>query len=138
MSNPKEHIKVVSAAIMRDGRYLITQRMKKAVLPELWEFPGGKVEQEEADAGALERELVYRLGLNVTIGELLSTVVRDYTNYKLELHLYACDIGSQKPQALQVQDLAWVDSQHFNNYRFTPADEDSMNALLFASSNDGL
>ena len=31
--------RVVSAEISRDGKYLISQRSMKAVLPLLWEFP---------------------------------------------------------------------------------------------------
>ena len=33
---------IVTAEIERDGRYLITQRPERGVLPGLWEFPGGK------------------------------------------------------------------------------------------------
>ena len=43
-------IRVVAAVIERDGRYLITQRRPAAVLPPLWEFPGGRVEEAETDA----------------------------------------------------------------------------------------
>ena len=51
------HLRVVAAVIARDDRYLITQRRPSAVLPGLWEFPGGKVEEGETDAGALKREV---------------------------------------------------------------------------------
>jgi 8-oxo-dGTP diphosphatase len=50
-------IRVVAAVIERDGCYLITQRRPNAVLPLLWEFPGGKVEEGETDAAALRREV---------------------------------------------------------------------------------
>ena len=55
---PKRSITVVSAAIIREGRYLITQRNEHAMLPLLWEFPGGRVEDGESDEEALVRELV--------------------------------------------------------------------------------
>ena len=51
----KPHVRVVAAEIQRDGLYLITQRRESAVLPLLWEFPGGRVEEGEADAEALRR-----------------------------------------------------------------------------------
>ena len=56
-SPPARTIRVVSAVIERGGRYLITQRRATAVLPLLWEFPGGRVEPAETDAAALEREV---------------------------------------------------------------------------------
>ena len=54
-------IRVVAAVIEREGRYLITQRRPTAVLPLLWEFPGGRVEDSETDAAALKREVRHRL-----------------------------------------------------------------------------
>ena len=63
MSGDKRRIEVVSAAIIRDGAYLITQRLERAVLPLMWEFPGGKVEAGETQQAALARELKYRLGV---------------------------------------------------------------------------
>ena len=43
------HLRVVAAVIGRSERYLITQRRPSAVLPGLWEFPGGRVEEGESD-----------------------------------------------------------------------------------------
>ena len=51
-------IRVVAAVVQRNDRYLITQRRATAVLPLLWEFPGGRVEDGESDAavvGAVEK-----------------------------------------------------------------------------------
>ena len=56
------------------GRYLITQRRPTAVLPSLWEFPGGRVEEGETDEQALAREVLYRLGVSVEVGQLVSFV----------------------------------------------------------------
>ncbi len=127
----KRRITVVSAAIVRDGRYLITQRLDKAVLPGLWEFPGGKVEEGESDEVALRRELEHRLGVCAGVGERLAVNEQEYPNYVVELHLYRCDLGDAEPSAVNVKQMRWVTSSDFDNYEFTPADERSMNALLF-------
>jgi ADP-ribose pyrophosphatase YjhB (NUDIX family) len=69
----KPHIRVVVARIERGGRYLITQRMPHAVLPLLWEFPGGRVEEGEQDEDALVRELRENLdNMNIIITTLLA------------------------------------------------------------------
>lgn len=130
----KQRIRVVSAAIVRDGRYLITQRQEKAVLPLLWEFPGGKVEPGESDEAALKRELGERLGVDATVEEHISSTEREYDKYIVELHLYCCDIGSAQPVVRNVRDLRWVGSSEFGAYSFTPADQKSMDALLFAKT----
>ena len=61
-------IRVVAAVLERDGRYLITQRRPTAVLPLLWEFPGGKVEPGETDSQALKREHVRDSGTHTVCG----------------------------------------------------------------------
>ena len=132
MSKPE--IRVVSAAIERDGRYLITQRREQAVLPLLWEFPGGKVEPGENDETALRRELSERIGARVVVKEHLSKTSQEYEKYVVELHLYRCDLGALEPRPVNVRDLRWVTSGEFGEYDFTPADEESMDALLFGPS----
>ncbi|MEC8423914.1 MAG: NUDIX domain-containing protein, partial [Myxococcota bacterium] len=59
----KPHIRVVAAEIVRDGRFLITQRRPEATMPLLWEFPGGRVEEGETDAAALARELAEEMDI---------------------------------------------------------------------------
>ncbi|AKF05797.1 (deoxy)nucleoside triphosphate pyrophosphohydrolase [Sandaracinus amylolyticus] len=137
MSEPRRTIRVVAAVVERNGRYLITQRRPNAVLPLLWEFPGGKVEAGETDSEALRRELLERLGVDSEVGEWISETVWDYEHYRVELTLYECTIrpdaagrGPADLQALAVHAYRWVTSDEFDQYEFTPADEASMNKLL--------
>lgn len=126
----RSSIRVVAAVIERGGRYLITQRRATAVLPLLWEFPGGRVETGETDATALKREVKHRLGVDVTPGELISFVTHPYEKYSVDLHLYECELSSGEPEAVNVADFRWVPSSEFESYDFTPADELSMSKLL--------
>jgi 8-oxo-dGTP diphosphatase len=123
-------IRVVAAMIEQDGRYLITQRRPAAVLPLLWEFPGGKVEPGESDTTALEREVLHRLGVSVGVGKLISFVRHPYERYTIDLHLYECHLTAGTPKKLNVHDFAWVQSDEFEHYPFTPADEISVAKLL--------
>lgn len=123
-------IRVVAAVIERDGQYLITQRRPNAVLPLLWEFPGGRVEADETDATALRREVRHRLGVEIEPGQLISFVSHPYERYTVDLYLYECAVTSGEPTALAVNDFRWVSSIEFDRYAFTPADEASMNKLL--------
>jgi 8-oxo-dGTP diphosphatase len=123
-------IVVVAAVIEEGGRYLITQRRETAVLPLLWEFPGGKVEPGESDVAALAREVRHRLGVAIEVREKMNVVRHDYEKYSVELHLYACRISSGSPEARHVRDFRWVTSSEFDGLEFTPADERSMSQLL--------
>ena len=123
-------IRVVAAVIERDGRYLITQRRPAAVLPLLWEFPGGRVEDSETDAAALKREVRHRLAVDIEAGQMISFVSHPYERYVVDLYLYECNIVAGELDALAVNAFKWVTSAEFDQYAFTPADEASMNKLL--------
>lgn len=127
---PQPTIRVVAAVVERDGHYLITQRRPSAVLPLLWEFPGGRVEQGETDRDALRRELGERLGAEISVGQMISFVSHPYEHYTVELYLYECKLETDALTALAVNDFRWVRSEDFDAYAFTPADEASMAKLL--------
>jgi 8-oxo-dGTP diphosphatase len=123
-------IRVVAAVLERDGRYLITQRRTTAVLPLMWEFPGGRVETGESDVQALKREVMHRLGAEIDCGKLISFVSHPYEHYVVDLFLYECKLLSPNLETRAVSAFKWVASAEFDKYPFTPADEASMNKLL--------
>jgi 8-oxo-dGTP diphosphatase len=126
----KPTIRVVAAVISENGRYLVTQRRPTAVLPLLWEFPGGKVEVGESDLQALSREVLHRVGVEIKPGPQISSVNHDYEHYTVELHLYECRVVRGEPSAVNVHQFRWVESDDFDRLPFTPADEASMSKLL--------
>jgi len=123
-------IRVVAALVERDGRYLITQRRETAVLPFLWDFPGGRVERGESDEAALAREVDERLGASVEVGQLISFVNHPYEKYAVDLYLYECTLLSDELHCRAVNEYAWVTSKEMESYSFTPVDEASMSKLL--------
>jgi 8-oxo-dGTP diphosphatase len=130
MTASRSPIRVVAAVLERDGRYLITQRRPTAVLPLMWEFPGGRVETGETDTQALKREVMHRLGAEIECGKLISFVSHPYEHYVVDLHLYDCRVVAGHLRAVNVNAFRWVTSDEFDRLPFTPADEASMNKLL--------
>jgi 8-oxo-dGTP diphosphatase len=130
MSTAPRTIRVVASVLEKGGRYLITQRRPTAVLPLLWEFPGGRVEPSETDAQALKREVLHRLGAEIECGKLISFVSHPYEHYTVELYLYECRLLGDRLEPIAVNAFKWVPSAEFDQYPFTPADEASMNKLL--------
>ncbi len=127
----KRVIRVVAAVIERDGCYLITQRQPQAVLPCLWEFPGGRVEDHESDIAALAREVRHRLGISVDIVDKLGEHIHQYDGYDVHLSLYACSLPlGIEPAAVSVKDVRWVPSGKLDDYEFPPADQSTMSKLL--------
>jgi 8-oxo-dGTP diphosphatase len=127
----RKTIRVVGAVIEDEGRYLITQRRPNAVLPLLWEFPGGRVEEGESDVAALRREIDERLGVEVEVSQpWICFRTHPYDRYTVDLYLYECALTGGELEKRAVHDFRWVTSEEFDDYPFTPVDQASMNKLL--------
>lgn len=121
----------MAAVIEKEGKYLITQRRVTAVLPGLWEFPGGKVEEGESDEAALRREVRERLGVDVLVKGRIASREHQYQGYKVDLNLYQAELESaHQPRALRVADFRWVGSEEFEKYPFPAADQATTDLLL--------
>lgn len=127
---PGPKARVVSAEIAVEGRYLLTQRLPTAVLPLLWEFPGGRVREGETDEQALQRCVRERIGVHIDVDEKLLEVEHDYGDRVVTLLVYRCDLGGERPWANKVHALAWVEPEDFADYPFPGADQRSIELLL--------
>jgi 8-oxo-dGTP diphosphatase len=125
----KPRIRVAVAEIERHGCFLITQRREQAVMPLLWEFPGGKVQSGESDQQALVRALRERLGVELVIEELTLLSEYEYDDYVVILASYRGAVLGE-PQNLQVRDHRWVSPDGFEQYTFPGADQATVDALL--------
>ncbi|MGC6418853.1 MAG: (deoxy)nucleoside triphosphate pyrophosphohydrolase [Bradymonadia bacterium] len=123
-------IRVVAAEIERDGKFLITQRRPSAVLPLLWEFPSGRVEDGETDETALIRELAERLNVQISVQQLSMFIKHEYEDYALDFCVYRCALLSEDIETLRVHDWRWVTPQEMETYEFPPADAQTIQKLL--------
>jgi 8-oxo-dGTP diphosphatase len=127
----RSDIRVVSAEIQRGGRYLITQRSARAVLPMLWEFPGGRVRDGESDEEALVRCVRERVGVVVAVERQLLEVTHGYDHYGVTLRVYRCTLAEEvHPWPENVAALAWVAPEDFGDYAFPSADQKTVELLL--------
>ncbi len=131
MTTDKRTIRVVAAEICNDhGEYLITQRLPHAAMPLLWEFPGGKVEPGETDAEALVREIREELDVEIEVVGTSVSTVRDYGAYCIDFHSLRTRLLSGSLQRIGVWDFRWVKPADLAQYRFPPADRETIDRLL--------
>lgn len=103
------HYDVVAAVTRReDGRILVAQRPREAMLGGLWEFPGGKCEVGESLPDALRRELQEELAIEVDVGERIAVVPHAYTHFRITLHAFLCRLLRGEPRCLACADWRWV------------------------------
>ena len=79
----------VSVAILTDGeKFFLQKRPPEGLMANLWEFPGGKVEDGETPKAALRRELGEELGLRVRGEKKVGTIRHAYTSFSVTLHVF--------------------------------------------------
>jgi len=125
-------IRVVVAEIARDGRYLITQRAPKAVLPLLWEFPGGRADDDESDQEAIRREITEKFGMEPTVGAMTLEVTHEYPQYTVDLRVYRCTMPAGEFPKAAVHAYRWVAPDEFGEYEFPGADQETIDQLVRA------
>ena len=113
---------VVAGVIIENGRVLITQRRKGDRHGLLWEFPGGKVKEEEEPREGLKRELKEELDIEVKVGRLLRVVYHTYPEYSILLLVYGCRMERGVPKPLECSDLRWVRPMELGSFDMSPAD----------------
>ncbi len=116
-------IRVVACVIERDGKFLITQRLKHSHLGHLWEFPGGKVEPGETLEQCAVRECLEEIDVTVRPKRLIQELVHDYPERSVRLYFVSCELVSGEPKAVHCAAWAWASPEEFNNYEFPEADK---------------
>ena len=114
-------IEVVAAIICQDNQIFATQR-GYGDFKDGWEFPGGKVEQDETPEAALVREIREELAVEISVGERLTTVEYDYPKFHLTMHCYLCQLTGGELRLLEHQAARWLGKGELYLVEWLPAD----------------
>jgi 8-oxo-dGTP diphosphatase len=94
----KKIIKVVAAIIENeDDKILCALRSPQMSMPNMWEFPGGKVEANEDVFSALEREIEEELGCRIKPSEIHNDTTHEYETFIINLIAIKSEIISGAP-----------------------------------------
>ena len=80
-----EITKVVGGLIVKDKKILICQRSKDGQHPLKWEFPGGKIEENETEEHSIKREIKEELNIEIELISRLTPVTFKYPNFEINL-----------------------------------------------------
>lgn len=110
MSKPHVHV-AVGVIQKSDGSLLLAQRPEGKPWSGWWEFPGGKVEQDESVMQALARELKEELDIDIHIEAATPWVIYTHEYPKNIVRLEFCRVPAWEGQerGLENQALQWVD-----------------------------
>ena len=113
---------VVAAIIKKDNHFLIVKRNRKKHLGLKWEFPGGKVKENETFEEALIREIKEELNIKISLQDKIAE--EKYKDEKIDivLHYFLCTQEDGTIELNEHEDLAWVEKKDFDKYNFAEGD----------------
>lgn len=81
-------VNAVTGVLRCGNRVFIQKRPPAGVWGNLWEFPGGRVEEGESPEQASVREFMEETGFAVRVTERHGVIRHGYTTYRLTLHCF--------------------------------------------------
>ncbi len=116
------YIKVVAAVIFRENKILIARRKKGKHLESCWEYPGGKMEKNEEEKKALERELKEEFNIEASIDKYLTESFHEYENVNINLKAYLVRDFLGDFKLSDHDKIEWIKIEEIKKYDFAPAD----------------
>jgi 8-oxo-dGTP diphosphatase len=117
-----KHIRVACAVIEVGGKVLSTQRSESMSLPLKWEFPGGKINDGESPEECLRRELHEELGIEVSVGQALSSTTHCYPSFSVTLYPFLCGIISGEITLHEHRAMVWLPPDELHTLDWADAD----------------
>ena len=113
----------IGALVDPEGRILLTRRPNNKKMAKLWEFPGGKIENNELPDEALIRELKEELAIETWKSCLapVTFVLHKYKDFHAILFLFICRRWDGIPNSLEGQEMAWVRRTELKQYQMPEA-----------------
>ena len=129
--NANKVINVVAALIYQNGKLLVCQRRAEGAFPLKWEFPGGKVEEREADIDALRRELREELTIEMRAAVLVYQHTHRYPDGPtVSLRFYFIHGFDGEAQNMVFEKVSWVKVADLEHMDFLEGDRPIIEKLL--------
>ena len=122
---------VVGGLIYQNEKILICQRKEEGDHPLKWEFPGGKLKDNENNQEALKRELKEELSIEINEMILFDEYLYEYKKLSKNLKLVFFQIFQFEGEIQNKvhQQLKWIDISKLGDYDFLEGDLKIINKL---------
>lgn len=121
----KEKIDVAAAVLVHEAKVLLARR-RGGYLDNLWEFPGGKLENDESAEHAARRELVEELDISIVPEKTLLILEHEYPDKTVRLHFVQCRLSDDPhpcfTKTVKNPEVGWFTPGEFPLNEFCPAD----------------
>ncbi len=107
--------------ISKSTQFFLTKRLAKAHQGNKWEFPGGKLENNETIAQTLVRELKEEVAIEVLSCQPLLEIKHDYGDKQVCLEVFIVGHYVGKPCAQEGQQQGWFTFSQLSELDFPRA-----------------
>ncbi|MCW8125634.1 8-oxo-dGTP diphosphatase MutT [Microbulbifer halophilus] len=123
-------IHVAVGVVMReDGKILIARRPDHLHMGGRWEFPGGKVEEDETAQQALGRELLEEVAIEAKKLQPLTEIRHDYPEKTVLLDTWWVTDFEGEAKGSEGQQIAWIDTGELGDHQFPDANAPILEAI---------
>jgi A/G-specific adenine glycosylase len=116
---------VATGVLAHAGRIFIQKRLSVGAWGNLWEFPGGRIEDGETPEAAVTREYVEETAFDTQVSDKLAVIRHGYTTYRVTLHCFLLRLGDRydpaslpAPVLTAAQESRWVRLQELSQFAF--------------------
>lgn len=113
---------VVAGIVIYEGKILIAKRAEGEKMEGKWEFPGGKIEEDETPEEALVREFKEELSMNIEVEDFFCESIYKYEFGTIRLLAYKCKCEDKTLKLSVHSEISWVEPKDILKYDFAPAD----------------
>lgn len=119
----KKLVEVVAAVIENENNEILCAlRSPIMTLPNMWEFPGGKVEEGESLYTAIEREIKEELKCSVKAIDIIGENRHEYEKIIVNLTAIKCNLVEGEPVADEHSKLIYLKKENLESLIWAPAD----------------
>ena len=111
------------------NKILISKRPSNVMLGGLWEFPGGKIKENEIAEVCVKREIKEELNVSVCVGKKIQTIKHSYTHFTIELTAYHCQYEGCEPSTIGCTDFKWIKTNEIGSLPFPKANHKLFNKI---------
>ncbi len=125
-------VHVTAAVIVQNDKILCVQRNENKFdyISKKWEFPGGKVEENEQIENTIKREILEELNVEIGIDRFLIQVDHQYPDFRLIMDTFLCNIEKGEIQLNEHIDFKWLQKDQLLSLDWAGADVPIVHELL--------
>lgn len=128
-------VHVAAAVIVNEDKILCVQRNENKFdyISKKWEFPGGKVEENERIEDTIVREIEEELNLSIKVTDFWIQVNHQYPDFKIIMDTFICEIIGGKLKLNEHIDFKWLSVNNLSELDWAEADIPIVQKLISES-----